>query len=183
MAYQNESLPNKNLITSNPVKPKDSSSLIILKRSKNEVQILMGKRGKKAVFSNAYVFAGGKVDPEDSLPKPATELDSDIIKRISSDPLKSKSFAMAAIREAYEETGLLLGTPGDLGETGNSTWDEIRSQNLAPNLKKMHYVGHAITPATKAVRFNARFFYTWEDDMIGKLAGSGELSDLSFLSL
>ena len=183
MAYQNESLPNKNLITSNPVKPKDSSSLIILKRSKNEVQILMGKRGKKAVFSNAYVFAGGKVDPEDSLPKPATELDSEIIKRISSDPLKSKSFAMAAIREAYEETGLLLGTPGDLGETGNSTWDEIRSKNLAPNLKKMHYVGHAITPATKAVRFNARFFYTWEDDMIGKLAGSGELSDLSFLSL
>ena len=65
MANQNESLPNKNLITSNPVKPKDSSSLIILKRSKNEVQILMGKRGKKAVFSNAYVFAGGKVDPED----------------------------------------------------------------------------------------------------------------------
>ena len=183
MANQNESLPNKNLITSNPVKPKDSSSLIILKRSKNEVQILMGKRGKKAVFSNAYVFAGGKVDPEDSLPKPATELDSDIIKRISSDPLKSKSFAMAAIREAYEETGLLLGIPGDLGETGNSTWDEIRSRNLAPNLKKMHYVGHAITPATKAVRFNARFFYTWEDDMVGKLAGSGELSDLSFLSL
>ncbi|MFL2933522.1 MAG: hypothetical protein ACJZ2G_01205, partial [Thalassobaculaceae bacterium] len=102
---------------------------------------------------------------------------------ISSDPRKAKSFAMAAVREAYEETGFLLGTPGDLGETGNETWDEIRSLNLAPDLEKMHYVGHAITPASKAVRFNARFFYTWVHEMSGTLAGSGELSDLAFLSL
>ena len=183
MANQNKTLSNKDPIKNNPAKPKDSSSLIILKRRRNEVQVLMGKRGKNAVFGNAYVFAGGKVDSEDSLPRSVSELDPNIIKRISSDPLKSQAFAMAAIREAYEETGLLLGAPGDLGETGNSTWDEIRSLNLAPNLEKMRYVGHAITPATKAVRFNARFFYTWENDMIGKLGGSGELSDLSFLSL
>ena len=41
---------------------------------------------------------------------------------------------------AYEETGFLLGAPGDLGETGNESWDEIRSMNLAPNLEKMHYI-------------------------------------------
>ena len=82
-----------------------------------------------------------------------------------------------------EETGFLLGASGDLGETGNESWDEIRSMNLAPNLEKMHYVGHAITPASKAVRFNARFFYTWVHEMSGTLGGSGELSDLAFLSL
>jgi 8-oxo-dGTP pyrophosphatase MutT (NUDIX family) len=176
-------LPKRDLTSNHPVKPKDSASIIILKNTPTGVQVLMGKRGRKAVFSNAYVFAGGKVDPEDFLPKPASELNPNIVKRISSDPAKSTSFAMAAVRESYEETGLLLGAPGDLGETGNSTWDEIRSTNLAPDLEKMSYVGHAITPASKAVRFNARFFYAWEHDMTGRLAGSGELSDLAFLNL
>ena len=176
-------LPKRTSASNHPVKPKDSASVIILKNTPTGIQVLMGKRGRKAVFSNAYVFAGGKVDPEDFLPQPASELNPDIVKRISSDPEKSISFAMAAIRESYEETGLLLGAPGDLGETGNSTWDEIRSTNLAPDLKKLNYVGHAITPASKAVRFNARFFYAWEHDMTGQLAGSGELSDLAFLNL
>ena len=183
MAVHSDSLPNKNPNAAYPAKPKDSSSLIILKKDELGVQVLMGKRGRKAVFSNAYVFAGGKVDPEDSLPKPASELNPDIARRISSDAVKAKSFAMAAVREAYEETGFLLGASGDLGETGNESWNEIRSMNLAPNLEKMHYVGHAITPASKAVRFNARFFYTWVHEMSGTLSGSGELSDLAFLSL
>ena len=183
MTVHSDSLPNKNPNAAYPAKPKDSSSLIILKKDKLGVQVLMGKRGRKAVFSNAYVFAGGKVDAGDSLPKPASELNPDIARRISSDTAKAKSFAMAAVREAYEETGFLLGASGDLGETGNESWDEIRSMNLAPNLEKMHYVGHAITPASKAVRFNARFFYTWVHEMSGTLGGSGELSDLAFLSL
>ena len=34
----------------------------------------MGRRGRKAVFSNVYVFAGGKVEATDSLPNPASEL-------------------------------------------------------------------------------------------------------------
>ena len=176
-------LPKRDSTSKHPVKPKDSASVIILKNTSTGLQVLMGKRGRKAVFSNVYVFAGGKIDPEDFLPKPASELNLDIVKRISSDPAKSKSFAMAAVRESYEETGLLLGAPGDLGETGNSTWDEIRLTNLAPDLEKLGYVGHAITPASKAVRFNARFFYAWEHDMTGQLAGSGELSNLAFLNL
>tara|TARA_Y100000588_G_scaffold388153_1_gene487680 strand:+ start:815 stop:1390 length:576 start_codon:yes stop_codon:yes gene_type:complete len=143
----------------------------------------MGKRGKKAVFSNVYVFAGGKVEKFDYRPKPATGLKGDLSHRISSNPLKSLGFAMAAIRETYEETGLLLGTQGDLGETDSNTWNEIRKKNQAPDLGKLEYVGHAITPASKAVRFNAKFFYAWEHDMTGELAGSGELSDLAFLNL
>ena len=121
MTAHSDSLPDKNPNATYPAKPKDSSSLIILKKDKLGVQVLMGKRGKKAVFSNAYVFAGGKVDSGDSLPKPASELNPDIARRISSDALKAKSFAMAAVREAYEETGFLLGAPGDLGETGNES--------------------------------------------------------------
>lgn len=176
-------LPEKRADFKYPVKPKDSASLIVLRRTGSKLQVLMGKRGKKAVFSNVYVFAGGKVEKEDYLPHPATFLKEDLPYRISSKPEKSLSFAMAAVRETYEETGLLLGATGDLGPTNNTSWNEIRALNLAPDLAKLEYVGHAITPASKAVRFNAKFFYAWENDMSGKLAGSGELIDLGFLNI
>ena len=83
----------------------------------------------------------------------------------------------------FEETGLFLGAPGDIGETHNESWNQLRALGLAPNLAKLEYVGHAITPASKAFRFNARFFYAWESDMTGELGGSGELADLAFLDI
>ena len=64
---------------------------------------------------------------------------------------------MAAVRETFEETGLFLGAPGDVGETHNESWNQVRALGLAPDLAKLEYVGHAITPASKAFRFNARF--------------------------
>ena len=90
---------------------------------------------------------------------------------------------MAAVRETFEETGLFLGAPGDVGETHNESWNQVRALGLAPDLAKLEYVGHAITPASKAFRFNARFFYAWESDMSGELGGSGELADLAFLDI
>ncbi len=67
-----------------PVKPKDSASMLVLRKGPNGVEILMGRRGRNAVFSNAYVFAGGKVDRIDQLPQPATDLAADLKHRISS---------------------------------------------------------------------------------------------------
>ena len=90
---------------------------------------------------------------------------------------------MAAVRETFEETGLFLGAAGDVGETHNESWNQVRALGLAPDLAKLEYVGHAITPASKAFRFNARFFYAWESDMSGELGGSGELADLAFLDI
>ena len=176
-------LPRKNPETKYPVKPKDSASLIVLKNNTGKLQVLMGRRGRKAVFSNVYVFAGGKVEATDSLPNPASELKNTLSERISTSPQKSTSFAMAAVRETFEETGLFLGAPGDIGETHNESWNQLRALGLAPNLAKLEYVGHAITPASKAFRFNARFFYAWESDMTGELGGSGELADLAFLDI
>ena len=155
--------------------------MLVLRRGPRGLEALMGRRGRNAVFSNAYVFAGGKVDDADKLPKPASALADDLCQRISSDPAKARIFAMAAIRETFEETGLFLGLPGDLGETGNESWEVMRRRGLAPHLAPLGYVGHAITPASRAVRFNARFFCAWDSDMSGELGGSGELADLSFI--
>lgn len=174
-------IPKRSADKAHPVKPKDSASMLVLRRGPRGVEVLMGRRGRKAVFSNAYVFAGGKVDKADAAPVPASRLDPDLERRISISPAKAQSFAMAAVRETFEETGLILGAPGDLGETGDASWEEMRALGLAPDLRKLGYVGHAITPASRAVRFNARFFCAWEEDMAGELGGSGELADLAYL--
>ena len=166
-----------------PVKPKDSASMLVLRKGSGGLEVLMGRRGRKAVFSNVYVFAGGKVDKVDGAPLPASPLDPDLERRISSSPAKAQTFAMAAVRETFEETGLMLGAPGDLGDTGAESWEEMRALGLAPALGKLGYVGHAITPASRAVRFNARFFCAWEEDMTGTLGGSGELADLAYLPI
>ena len=155
--------------------------MLVLRRGPKGVEILMGRRGRKAVFSNAYVFAGGKVDRVDRQVRPATELAPDLAERISSDRSRASTFAMAAVRETFEETGLLLGASGNPGVTGSESWERIRRLGMAPNLAGLGYVGHAITPASRAVRFNARFFCAWEHDMTGVLGGSGELADLAFI--
>lgn len=176
-------LPKKNPEIKYPVKPKDSASLIVLRNKGNQLQVLMGRRGRKAVFSNVYVFPGGKLEASDKLTNPASKLRQNLSERISTDTEKSTSFAMAAVRETFEETGLFLGAPGDIGETHNESWNQVRALGLAPALAKLEYVGHAITPASKAFRFNARFFYAWASDMSGQLGGSGELADLAFLDI
>ena len=72
----------------------------------------MGRRGRKAVFSNVYVFL--KLDACDKLPNPASNLRQSLSERISTDIGKSSSFAMAAVRETFEETGLFLAHLGTL---------------------------------------------------------------------
>ena len=67
-------LPTKNPEIKYPVKPKDSASLIVLRNKESVLQVLMGRRGRKAVFSNVYVFPGGKLEACDRLANPASNL-------------------------------------------------------------------------------------------------------------
>lgn len=166
-----------------PVRPKDSASLIIVRRRGGELEVLMGRRSTKAVFGGVYVFPGGKIDAADRNVGYASDLAPDILSRISKDERRARGFPMAAVREAFEETGLLLAKPAELGSTNHETWSDLASRGMAPDLGRLGYVGHAITPPSRKVRFNARFFYAWADEMEGDLGGSGELSDLDYFPL
>src|SRR5215469_18297367 len=96
-------------------RPKDAATLILVDRSSTIPKVLVGKRHDKVVFMpGKFVFPGGRVDKADnrvpvaaSIPK---ELEANLLKgspRI--DAARAKSLAIAAIREACEETGLCLG--------------------------------------------------------------------------
>ena len=97
------------------VRPKDASTLMLVDRSGPVPKVLLGKRHQRHKFMpGRYVFPGGRVDPADRLMPVARPLDphaeAHLMKRLQrASPVKARAFALAAIRETFEETGLLLG--------------------------------------------------------------------------
>jgi 8-oxo-dGTP pyrophosphatase MutT (NUDIX family) len=76
---------------------------------------------------------------------------------------------VAAARELAEETGLLLG--------------ERKGEKLLPDLAPLDYLCRAVTPASRAMRFNARFLLAPAEAVRGEMAGSGELEKLGWYTL
>lgn len=164
-------------------RPRDSATVMLLRKGQKTVETLMGQRGKKATFASVYVFPGGKVDGDDKRAGFASDLPAVTLAKISAKPDLARSYPMAAVRELLEETGLRITAPGQIGETRNPTYREMADMGHAPALDRLQYVGQAITPMYRPRRFNARFFLAWEEATTGQLGGSGELSNLHWVSL
>ena len=111
-----------------PVEPRAAATLMLLREACShgqqnpELQVLMLRRSRNLVFAGgAHVFPGGAVDPADreqaveSFCNSRTDAEASELLGISSGGL---GFFVAAIRECFEEAGLLLGitTPGPLTE-------------------------------------------------------------------
>src|ERR1700758_4980587 len=96
-------------------RPKDAATLILVDRAGSIPKVLVGKRHDNVLFMpGKFVFPGGRVDKADNrVPVAAPiskELEENLLKgspKINS--ARAKSLAIAAIREACEETGLCLG--------------------------------------------------------------------------
>src|SRR3954470_12383002 len=96
-------------------RPVDAATLILIDGSGAVPKVLVGKRHDKVVFMpGKFVFPGGRVDKSDhrvpvAAPMPA-ELEANLFKGSpQTSASRAKSLAIAAIREACEETGLCLG--------------------------------------------------------------------------
>src|SRR5258707_13874566 len=96
-------------------RPRDAATLILVDRTAATPKVLVGKRHDKVVFMpGKFVFPGGRVDQSDNrvpvaapIPKP---LEANLLKGIPRiTPSPAAALAIAAIREASEETGLCLG--------------------------------------------------------------------------
>src|ERR1051325_5648744 len=104
-------------LTSPYVRPKDAATLILVDRSGKVPKVLLGKRHHGHKFMpGKFVFPGGRVDPADKLMPVAKPLDphaeANLMKHLQrASAAKARAFALAAIRETFEETGLLLGVP------------------------------------------------------------------------
>ncbi len=190
--------PAKSEAPNRAVRPRDAATLILVNReAKGGPTVLMGQRSKGHVFMpNKVVFPGGRLDRGDFAPKPATPLAAHVERRLVQDPrgaraitpAKAQALAMAALRETFEETGLVLGTAeADMPPTRSKTWRPYRDTGIAPRLDTLDFVARAITPPYRNRRFDARFFMADADliaaDKHDEFAGSGELLELHWVPL
>jgi 8-oxo-dGTP pyrophosphatase MutT (NUDIX family) len=168
-----------------PVKPRDAGSLIIWREGPEGAEVLMGRRSRRAAFvPDFFVFPGGRLDPADARVRAATPLDASATARmgVRGDAALAEALALAAVRETFEETSLLLAEIGDIGDTAldHVEWAQWKARDLAPGLHRLRYFGRAITSPTSPIRFHARFFVARAEEFRGEIAGSGELSELGY---
>jgi 8-oxo-dGTP pyrophosphatase MutT (NUDIX family) len=172
------------------VRPRDAATLILVRRDGPEPKILVGKRSAGHAFMpNKFVFPGGKVDTADSRLRPPSDLHPQVLARLMKGCSESKArgLAMAAIRETFEETGLIVGeTDSPMLKTRSPQWREFLQHNINPRLDTLHYIARAITPPYRNRRFDSRFFMA-DADIIregGQVAqGSGELLEIHWVTL
>ena len=174
-----------NEASKHPVRPRNAASLVIVRGVGDKAEVLMGRRRPKASFiPDAFVFPGGRMDAQDMLVEPSRPLSADTLnllkEKAQCTASEARGLATAAIRETYEETGLWLAEPGDVGAQADGEWREFRERRMAPAHDKLGYLGRAITPPDSPIRFHARFFIADADHIHGELGGSGELLDLSW---
>jgi 8-oxo-dGTP pyrophosphatase MutT (NUDIX family) len=72
--------------------------------------------------------------------------------------IRARVLAVAAIREAFEETGLLLGTKVASAPKFPDGWNAFAEAGVQPDLDELHFIARAITPPRRPRRFDTRFF-------------------------
>lgn len=175
------------------VRPKDAASIILLDRKGKTPRVLMGRRHPGHRFMpNVFVFPGGRLEANDKKMPAYGVIDADSERRLMArvqrpNLARGRGLAAAAIRELYEETGLILGTR-DLGapKAPCEDWSVFESEGVFPNLEALTYVVRAITPPRRPKRFDTRFFAADAEAVCTEIPGlvgpDSELIELRWLS-
>lgn len=146
--------------------PRDAATLILIDRSGPEPKVLMGRRHADHRFMpGKFVFPGGRVEPADRRMSAAGALEAKVEARLLARmrrpaPGRARALALAAIRETFEETGLMLGTKehGAPERAPPGPWARFAAEGVFPQLESLHFVARAITPPHRPRRFDTRFF-------------------------
>lgn len=178
--------PGHNAERTTPVRPADAAGLVLIRAPRRgPPEILIGRRPAKMGFlPGIHVVPGGRVDRSDRVVGSDRVIGGDPhpdVARHLGGPAPA-SFIHAALRETFEETGLLVGRPGALpaGIAPAPLWKAYADAGMAPDLAGFDYVCRAITPVGSRRRYNTRFFLGDGALAAGELAGDGELEDLAW---
>ena len=175
-----------------PTKPKDASTLIIIRKNKKKTFVLMGQRPMQSRFMpGVYVFPGGVTEKEDLQAYKFFKLKPN--KKVNKKAMKSysnshcQSLLLTAIRETAEETGLYLAEAEKSSLkpfiNSESSWNHFTEKSYIPSTHKLLFFGRAITPSKLKIRFHARFFIAFYEDFVGKMKANRELENLDWISL
>ena len=128
---------------------RDAATVIVLRDRMTEPRVLMGQRGARAAFMpNKFVFPGGAVDAGDADIPLARPMPDGCAARLRDDSETDRSHALAAaaIRELWEETGQVLGQPGDWAGAPPEDWHSFAATGHLPDASALQFVFRAITP-------------------------------------
>jgi len=166
-----------------------AATVLLLRETAGVLQVLMTKRAPGLSFmAGLWVFPGGRLEAADLAPALAERSDQSAVAGTSSrmlgrddgqpiDALTARGLLVAACRETFEESGVLLAITGD----GGPRWDDTRlarvaarrpaaatdpaefarllaDEELMLDLEHLVYWSHWITPTFESRRFDTRFF-------------------------
>ncbi|WP_424926439.1 NUDIX hydrolase [Amaricoccus tamworthensis] len=171
---------------------RNAATVILLRRDGDDVRVLMGQRGRGAVFMpDKFVFPGGAIDEGDFALAEALgvqPVDRERLERRSV-PGLAGGLAIAAVREVWEETGLKLAHVGEAPTAFvvPETWARFFAGGLMPNTGALRFFFRAVTPKGRPRRFDARFFLADADALFDTLddhtEADGELRHLQWLKV
>lgn len=174
------------------LKPRDAATLVIIDRDGGEPKVLMGKRRDDLAFmAGKYVFPGGRMDLDDKAVAVANELRASetakLLVRMRGTPsaVRARALAAAAVREAFEEAGLIIGSrPAAPAKAPPDGWKPFFDTGFVPTLTAMTFFARAITPPGRSRRFDTRFFCI-DASAIAERRGmvDGELSGLEWVTI
>jgi len=169
-------------VSAEPVELRDAATVLILRDGVEGLEVFMLRRNLNSDFvGGAYVFPGGAVDPDDRHAnlEPVCEgrSDADASRRLGIES-GGLAFWVAAIRESFEEAGVLLAYDldgiVDLDDAASmERWahhrqqvdssqltmiDLCRLEGLRLAVDGMHYFSHWVTPEGAPRRYDTRFF-------------------------
>jgi recombination protein RecT len=151
--------------------PHPAATVVLVRDGRAAPEILLLKRHRASGFvPGAYVFPGGRVDDADGASALAALL-------AEQPPPPEPAYWLAAVREAFEETGVLLArnasdeplpdatASGDVAhwraqllDSDASLLAALTALSARPDLSRMVYCAHWITPVAEPRRYDTRFF-------------------------
>lgn len=167
------------------VRPKNAATVMIIRRDGPKPRVLMGKRhGGHSFMPDRWVFPGGRIDRADYRAPFATDLRPDVAATFDTHlkPGRGRALALAAVRETWEEAGLLLARPG-AGRPGAGPWRTFIEQGALADLDALDVVARAITPPMVGKRFDTWFLLADAERLISldRQPDCGELEEIAWV--
>ncbi len=164
-----------------------AATVLLLRDSGDGLQVLLTKRAAGLSFMGGlWVFPGGRMEPSDLSPELAARSDQASIVETASRMLDAnagsidvdtaRGLLMAACRETFEESGVLLARPRGGGDWGSERLARVTfrrtaasadatefarllvDEDLLLDVERLVYWSHWITPSFEKRRFDTRFF-------------------------
>ncbi len=146
---------------------RDASTVVLLRDGDGGPEVWLMTRVTGMAFAGGMaVFPGGRVDTADAQLPFAGGSDEEAARRFECAPEQARAIVGAAVREVFEETGVLLSVPtvdvsgarADVEAGRVSFGDLLRANGVAVDGAALHPWSRWVTPAGEVRRYDTRFF-------------------------